>query len=175
MATKILTEKERTRLKEIGVKKGQRLPGAGRKPVPKELVIARDLTAQVFQDTVNKMFNMSYLDMKKHIFKKECSALEAAVAGQIKSAAKGSAQSLALLLDRKIGAVQRSFNLHVTGGIGADIPQKTEQQIEKELQMLEERLGELEKQEAITVECRTISEPESTEAVNQTSDGLSPS
>lgn len=80
---------------------------AGRAPVPPELKAAKKLTAQLFQDCVNKLTQMSMAEIKEYLKDPKCTSLEAMIAGQILAGVKGKTQPVNLLLDRTMGTLKQ--------------------------------------------------------------------
>lgn len=118
---------------------------SGRPPTSPELKSAKKLTAQLFQDSVNKLTQMNIPDLQKYMHTAECSALEAMIIGQIQSAIKGKSTPIGLLLDRTIGPIQHQFKVAVSGDLEVRNATLTQEQADQEtlkvLKRIRARIG----------------------------------
>lgn len=114
--------------------------GPGRTPVPPELKAAKKLTAQLFQDCVNKLTQMSVSEVRAYLKTEECTSLEAMIAGQIKAAMDGKSAPIGLLLDRTIGPIRHQFQVALSGDLEVRNSTLTKEQAEAEAEKILQRI-----------------------------------
>lgn len=119
--------------------------GPGRRkgfsPIPPAIKEAKRLTAQLFQDTVNKLTSMSKDEIEEFIVSKDATMLDRMVAGQIKAAVSGKSTPVTLLLDRTVGPVKQQFHVQVDANLSDDINAMTDEQKTQYLAEIKDRMS----------------------------------
>jgi len=121
---------------------------AGRPSVPVELKESKRLTAQLFQDSLNKLATMTHDELVAFIGKPgdpkrpgdpKALVLEKIIAGQILAAMKGQTSAFSALLDRAaaIGPVTRK--VQIDQGIAKEFSEMTPEEKQKLLDEVEKR------------------------------------